>query len=162
MLTGWRDFDDTFRTFDLLQRRLDRAFDHWSPGVVSVFGEAPATGARSRRLRGARASFPAINAFETRDAFVVKAEVPGLAEGDLAVSVEDGALILRGERKAQAPEGYAVHLRERAPVAFSRTLALPARVDADSVHATLKDGLLTITLPKAKEALPRQIAVKTA
>jgi HSP20 family protein len=160
MLTGWRDFDDTFRAFDHLQRRLDRAF--WIPGVVSALGEAPATEARGRLPRRAQPGWPAINAFETKDAFVVKAEVPGLAESDLAVSVEDGVLVVRGERKSHLPEGYAVHLRERAPVAFSRTVSLPARVDADRVTATLKDGLLTITLPKAKEALPRQIAVKTA
>jgi HSP20 family protein len=51
-------------------------------------------------------------------------------------------------------------LRERAPVAFARKLPLPGRVDADAVTATLKDGILTVTLPKSKDALPRQIAVK--
>jgi HSP20 family protein len=160
MLTGWRDFDDTFRAFDHLQRRLDRAF--WIPGVVSFLGEAPATEARGRLLRKAPAGWPAINVFETKDSFVVKAEVPGLAESDVAVSVEDGVLVVRGERKSQSPEGYTVHLRERAPVAFSRSVTLPARVDAEGVTATLKEGLLTITLPKAKEGRPRQIAVKTA
>jgi HSP20 family protein len=98
--------------------------------------------------------------FETKDAFVVKADVPGLAEGGVTVSVEDEALVIRGERRTDVPEGYKVHLRERAPVAFTRNLALPGRIAADVVTATLKDGVLTVTLPKVKEALPRQIAVK--
>lgn len=146
MLTGWTDFEHTLRTIDRLQRRMDRAFfDGPDPLIVR---------------RRARAAWPATNVFETKDAFVVKAEVPGLAEGDVSVSVEDDALVVRGERKTAVPEGYRVHLRERAPVAFTRKLPLPAHVDANAVTATLEHGVLTITLPKAKEALPRRIAVK--
>jgi HSP20 family protein len=150
MLTGWRDFDDTLRALNLLQHRMDRAFDYWNePTQVA-----------DRSQRRARVAWPATNVFETKEAFLVKAEVPGLAESDVSVSVEDDALVVRGERKSEVPEGYKVHVRERAPVAFTRKLPLPARVDADAVTATLKDGVLTITLPKAQEALPRQIAVK--
>jgi HSP20 family protein len=155
MLTGWREFDDTFRALDtlraldVLHRRIDRAFEEWAaPGEAGV------------PRRRAPAAWPATNVFETKEAFIVKAEVPGLSEGDVSVSVEDEALVIRGERKAQVPEGYKVHVRERAPVAFARKVPLPARVDFDAVAAALKDGVLTITLPKAKEALPRQIAVK--
>jgi HSP20 family protein len=150
MLTGWRDFEDTLRAFDLLQRRMDRAFDYWADPI-------PPTERSRRRVR---ASWPATNVFETRQAFVVKAEVPGLAEKDVSVSVEDDAIVVRGERKSELPEGYSVHLRERPPVAFTRKIPLPTRVDAEAVTATLNDGVLTITLPKAKDALPRQIAVK--
>jgi HSP20 family protein len=147
MLTfGWRQFDDTLRAIDLFQRRVDAAYDDWS-----AFGPRP---------RVAERAWPALNAFETKEAFVYKAEVPGLAEGDVSVYVEDETLIVRGERKSVVPEGYQVHLRERASTAFSRKVALPGRVDADAVTATLKDGVLTVTLPKAKETLPRQIAVK--
>jgi HSP20 family protein len=64
------------------------------------------------------------------------------------------------ERKADVPEGHKVHLRERQGYAFTRKFPLPARVEADAVAATLKDGVLTVTLPKAKEALPRQVAIK--
>jgi len=150
MLTGWRDFDDTLRAFDLLQRRIDRAFDGWTT-------QAPA-GDRFRRRPNA--AWPTTNVFETKHAFVVKAEVPGLAENDVAVSVEDDVLVFRGERKCEVPKGYSAHLRERAAVAFTRKLPLPARVDGGAVSAHLKDGVLTITLPKAQDALPRQIAVK--
>jgi HSP20 family protein len=149
MLTGWKDFDDTLRTLDRLQRRAGIAFDPFE-------GFSPRQGVRLR----ARAAWPATNVFETKDSFVVKADVPGLAEGDVSVSVEEDALVIRGERKVEVPDGYRVHVRERAPVAFTRKLPLPARVDADAVSATLTHGVLTVTLPKAREALPRQIAVK--
>jgi HSP20 family protein len=146
MLTGWTDFEHTLRTIDRLQRRMDRAFLDWQEPLLA--------------RRRARPAWPATNVFETKEAFVVKAEVPGLTEGDVSVSVEEDALVVRGERKTEVPEGYRVHLRERAPVAFTRKLPLPARVDAGAVTAALENGVLTITLPKAKEALPRQIAVK--
>jgi len=149
MLTGWKDFDDTLRTLDRLQRRAGLVFDPFEP-----FGR------RERVPQRTRVAWPATNVFETKEAFVVKAEVPGLAEGDVSVSVEEDALVIRGERKVSVPEGYRVHLRERAPVAFTRKLPLPARVDADAVSATLAAGVLTVTLPKAREALPRQVAVK--
>lgn len=150
MLTGWRDFDDTLRAFDQLQRRIDRTFEGW----------ATPSPAGDRLRRRAAVAWPATNVFEAKEAFVVKAEVPGLAESDVAVSVEDDALVIRGERKCEVPEGYTPHLRERASAAFTRKLPLPARVAANEVTATLREGVLTITLPKSKEALPRQIAVK--
>jgi len=151
MLTGWRDFEHTLETIDRLQRRMDRAF------AGSLAAADPAWTAERRR---SRVAWPPTNVFETKEAFVVKAEVPGLAEGDVSVSVEDDALVIRGERKTEVPAGYRVHLRERAPIAFSRKLPLPARVDVGAVTATLKNGLLTVTLPKTREALPRAIAVK--
>jgi HSP20 family protein len=147
MLTGWRDLDDTFRALSLLQRRIDNVFDEWAPGY-----ELP--------HRARASAWPAINAFENSESFVYRAEVPGLAESDVSVYVEDESLVLRGERKIHVPEGYQTRLRERAPVAFTRKLPLPGRVDAASVTATLKDGVLTVTLPKAKDTLPRQITVK--
>ncbi len=156
MLTGWRDFDDTFRAWNLLQRRIDHVFDDW---VVRPVG--PTTDQQQLR-RSVRGVWPAINAFETKEAFVYKAQVPGLGQGDVSVYVEDGLLVLRGERKTDIPEGTTVRLRERAPIAFTRKLPLPGRVDAEGVEATMKDGILTVTLPKAKEALPRQITVKSA
>jgi HSP20 family protein len=150
MVTGWRDLDETVRALNLLQRHFDQAFADWA---------APA--AIERPFRGARAAWPAVNAFETAEAFVYKAEVPGLGDKDVSVFVEDDMLVVRGERKSQVPEGYEPRVRERAPIAFARKLPLPGRVDGDAVTATLKDGILTVTLPKAKETLPRQVAVKS-
>ena len=150
MNTGWRDLSDALRTFDFLNRQSEYVFEDW-PGLALE---------RWPRLRSPRAAWPAVNVFETKETFVYKAEVPGLAEGDVGVHVEDDSSILRGERKSPVPEGYTVHLRERGPIAFTRKFPLPGRVDAEGVTASLKDGVLTVTLPKSKEALPRQIAVK--
>jgi HSP20 family protein len=148
MLTGWRNFDEALRTIDQLHRHIDHVFDD----------QAFVGASRERGWR--RATWPAVNVVETKEAFVYRAEVPGLGEGDVVVQVEDDALLLRGERKSDAPQGYEVHLRERAPTAFARKLPLPGRVDAGGVTATMKDGVLTVTLPKAKDTLPRQVAVK--
>jgi HSP20 family protein len=146
MLTGWRDFDEAFRTIDRLHRHIDHVF------------EDQAAAGRGRGWR--RATWPAVNVVETKDSFVYRAEVPGLGEGDVVVQVEDESLLLRGERKSEAPKGYEVHLRERAPIAFARKLPLPGRVEAEGVTATMKDRVLTVTLPKAKDTLPRQVTVK--
>jgi len=152
MLTGWREYDETLRTLDLLHSRIDRAFEDW--GAQLGTAELP--------RRRTAAVWPAINVFETKDAFVVKADVPGMTESDVSVSVEDDILLVRGERKCPPPEGYKIHLRERFAVAFTRKLPLPTRVDVNAVSAVLKDGVLTITLPKSPEALPRQITVKAS
>jgi len=146
MLTSWRNFNETLHAIDFMNRHIDYVFD--------------ARAAPSRAPERARAPWPPVNVVETKEAFVYRAEVPGLGEGDVSVHVEDETLLLRGERKAEVPAGYEAHLRERAPVAFARKLPLPGRVDADAVTATMKDGVLTVTLPKAKDARPRQVAVK--
>jgi len=155
MLTGWTDLEDTLRTFDMLQRRA------FAP--LAALEEARDRRNAVRRPQtslGRTARWPATNVLETKEAFVVKADIPGLTEGDVSVSVEEDSLVIRGERKTEVPQGYRVHLHERASVAFTRKLPLPARVDSDNVTATLQSGVLTVTLPKAREALPRQVAVK--
>ena len=94
--------------------------------------------------------------------FVLHADVPGLTENDFQISVAGNTVTLRGERTVEAPEGHSVHRRERSAVRFAKSFELPARIDADKVTATLKHGVLTLTLPKAAEAQPRQISVKAA
>jgi HSP20 family protein len=148
MMTGWRELDQTFRALDTLQRRMDGALGGWGGFSVVPARRAP------------RAVWPRVNAFETKEAFFYKVFVPGLGQGDVSVYVEEEALVLRGERKNDLPEAYHVHVRERTPVAFARRLPLAGRVDAEGVIATMKDGILTVTLPKAKDTLPRQVAVK--
>jgi HSP20 family protein len=145
MLTTWRNFNEALHTIDFLNRHIDYVFDDRA--------------LPSRSPERARTAWPPVNVVETKEAFVYRAEVPGLGEGDVSVHVEDETLLLRGERKADAPPGYEAHLRERAAVAFARKLPLPGKVDADAVTATMRDGVLTVTLPKSKDARPRQIVV---
>jgi HSP20 family protein len=87
-------------------------------------------------------------------------EVPGLKREDIGVSLQDGALVISGERKAGKVEaGVEVHRQERFYGKFQRALTLPGPVTADKVKADYKDGVLTVTLPKTEEAKPKKIDV---
>lgn len=94
--------------------------------------------------------------------FVLRADVPGLTENDFQIKVAGNTLTLHGERKLEVPEGHSVHRRERSAFRFAKSYELPSRVDAEKATATLKHGVLTLTLPKVAEAQPRQISVKAA
>jgi HSP20 family protein len=102
---------------------------------------------------------PPVDLSETADEFVLTAELPGLTRDRIDIHVEERRLVIRGERvSAQVPcEQY--HRVERGHGRFSRTFGLPERIDVDAVRANLSDGLLTISLPKAKATDARRIAV---
>lgn len=103
---------------------------------------------------------PALDVHEDKDKFTVNLELPGLKREDIEVHLEDGSLIISGERKSETvSEGTEVHRQERYYGKFSRALTLPTAVAADKVKAAYKDGILTVTLPKAEEAKPKQIDV---
>lgn len=146
MLTYWMDFNDPLRTFDALRRRMDQTLREFADIEV----------------RGHNLAFPRAGLRDTKDAYVLVAEVPGLADSELQLSATQESLTISGERKAAAPKGYAVHRRERGDLRFSRSFALPARIDPDKVTAELKNGLLMVTMPKHPEAQPKQITVKAA
>jgi HSP20 family protein len=97
--------------------------------------------------------------FDTGKALLVKADLPGLSEKDLQISINQDVLTVTGERKAEALEGYTVHRKERQSARFSRSFTLPSKVDPEKTTAVLKNGVLTLTLFKATEAQPRQITV---
>jgi HSP20 family protein len=103
---------------------------------------------------------PALDVHEDKDNFVVNTELPGLKREDIEVSLQDGALVISGERKTEEKrmEGE-LHRQERFYGKFRRALTLPAPIAADKVKAQYKDGILTITLPKAEEAKPKKIDV---
>jgi HSP20 family protein len=103
---------------------------------------------------------PALEMHEDKDNFTVRVELPGLKREEIGVSLQDGVLVISGERKEEkVSEGTEVHRQERFYGKFQRALTLPAPVAADKVKAAYKDGILTVTLPKADEAKPKQIAV---
>lgn len=106
---------------------------------------------------------PALDLHEDKDNFVVKIELPGMKKEDIDVSLHDGSLSFSGERKGEEKfEGADVYHSERFFGHFQRTLTLPAAVDADKITAQYKDGVLTVTLPKAEEAKPKQIDVQVS
>jgi HSP20 family protein len=104
---------------------------------------------------------PAVDVYQDKDNVYVKAEVPGMKKEDVEVSLHDGILSISGERKSETQHKDAETYRsERFVGRFQRSFTLPSLVKADEVKAQYKDGILTITLPKAEEAKPKQIEIK--
>lgn len=106
---------------------------------------------------------PLVDLYETEQDVILKAELPGVDAKDVEVSIHDGMLYLKGERKHESEvkeENYR-HV-ERTYGSFSRTFALPASVDAEKVKAEFKDGILTLTMPKREEAKPKKIKISAA
>lgn len=103
---------------------------------------------------------PALDVYEDKDQFVVKAELPGMKKADIQVTFHNGSLSIAGERKSEHEgEEAGVCRTERYFGRFQRSVELPAGVAGDKVNAEYRDGILTITLPKAEEAKPKQVKV---
>jgi HSP20 family protein len=115
--------------------------------------------ARGRQLL--RVWNPALDLYEDKDNVFVKVELAGLKKEDIDVSLEDGVLTISGERKSETKaEDAETHRSERFVGHFNRIVTLPSEVKADEVKAVYQDGILTVTLPKAEAAKPKQIEVK--
>ncbi|MEW5733327.1 MAG: Hsp20/alpha crystallin family protein [Thermodesulfobacteriota bacterium] len=104
--------------------------------------------------------FPLLNVTETAERYKVTAELPGIKAQELSITVTGNTLSLSGNRAIAADPEASYHRRERKAGAFSRVITLPGDVDAERVSAESKNGVLTILLPKAAAARPRQISVK--
>lgn len=134
-------------SFDRLHGEVDRLLDPW--GLDLPRGVALAT-------------FPPVNVWEDSEAFHVEADLPGLTHEQLQLSVTNrNQLTISGERLPEEAGKGRWHRRERGFGRFQRVLKLPAPVDADKIEAKFDNGLLHIVLPKAEEAKPRRIAVKS-
>jgi HSP20 family protein len=105
--------------------------------------------------------FPLINLTESAESFIIRAELPGVAAGDLDIQATSNTVSLSGERKIP-PENKDArwHRREREAGKFSRIIAMPSEINPDKVEANLVDGILTIVVHKAEAAKPRQISVR--
>ena len=111
--------------------------------------------------RPATAFSPAFEVKETNEAFVLKADLPGVAEADLDIAVHNNVLTVSGSRSAEErKEGESYALYERQFGSFSRAFSLPDMADGDRVEAKLEHGVLTLTIAKKAEAKPRKIALK--
>ena len=102
---------------------------------------------------------PTLDLYQNNDYVVAVIELPGMRKEDIEISLHDGTLTVSGERKRESGEDENAERSERYVGTFRRSVALPSRVDANNVSATYKDGILTVTLPKAEEAKPKQIQV---
>ncbi len=128
-----------------LRRELDRLF-----------------GDLERAPAFAAAQAPAVTFEDAGDALKIRAELPGLSEKDVEINVTANVLSLKAARKTEAPEGYTAHRRERSSFSFAQSYELPARIDPEKVEASLKQGVLTLTLPKVVEAQPKKVTVTAA
>jgi HSP20 family protein len=117
---------------------------------------------RLERLSSATAWQPAIDVYETPAAYVVTAEVPGISRDEIELAFEESRLTIRGQRTDRRANMQGVHFHqiERSHGSFSRTFEFGDRIDIERVTADLKDGVLSILLPKAPPAPPRRIDVK--
>jgi HSP20 family protein len=144
MLVRWTPFTE----MDRLSQAVNRLFDQGYEG--------------SSTARGAQVAWsPAIDVTEDKDKIVLSADLPGLQEKDVDIQIEKDVLTLRGERSLdRATDGEHYRRFERVSGAFVRSFTLPPTIDAEHVAASLKDGVLTLTLPKKPEAQPKKISVK--
>ena len=149
---------DAFRTeMESLHRSIDKLFaDAWNNGFTpSLLSDAWTKGAVTPRL----------DVVDGDKAYRVTVELPGMTDKDVAVTVKDRILTIRGEKKEEKEQkDKDVFRRERAYGSFRRALELPDEVDGNQIAANFKDGVLTIELPKTKEAQDKvkQIPVKAA
>jgi HSP20 family protein len=136
--TNFSDLDHTLAALDLFRRNFERAL----------------TGSPIAQDDGR---------FDVKDdgeSYVVQAVLPGIPANALELTLTGQSLKVRAHRKVNAPEGYVAHRRERPTFDLVRSFSLPTRVDAEKVTAVAKDGIVTITLPKAADAKPRSITVQ--
>ena len=131
--------------FGDLQREVDRLF--------GTFGKC------GNGHEGRSAVYPAVNVWEDGESFFVEAEIPGVKMEDLDVQVVGNELTIKGQRPASEDENSRFHRQERSVGEFARVVALPTDVNPDAVQAVLRDGVLTITLPKAEAAKARKINI---
>lgn len=155
MLTRWQRPEmnvwSPFRHLSTLRDEIDRLFD------------SPLSALTSDSQQFLSGWLPTIDLYEEKDHFVLKAELPGMKKEDIDISLHGDVLTLSGERKEEETFDKAETYRaERFLGKFQRTLTLPVAVQADKVQASYKDGILSVTLPKAEEAKPKQIQVKVA
>lgn len=133
-----------------LRKEMDRLFERF---LEPAWTEMPTLGEWS----------PKVDVTETKDTVTVKAELPGVEQPDIAVSLRDNVLTIKGEKAAETEEkDKRYHRVERSYGTFTRAMRLPADVDGSKASASFKDGVVTIILPKAPEAKGTTIPVKAA
>jgi HSP20 family protein len=147
MFTRLSDIDRLFGNVNLLRNRLSNLYND--------FDRSFDTGYQSAMDR----SLPRTNLYEDTDHFEIRTEVPGLDKEDLTLHIQGNYLEISGNRNIDAPAGYKIHKTERESTSFSRSFTLPADVDSERVEASLKNGILYMTLPKSEAAKPKKITV---
>jgi HSP20 family protein len=141
------------REINSLQQEMNRLF--------STFFDTPAAaGAGAGNGGGLRRWIPAMDVVETETHFVLRADLPGMSQADVELSLDDNVLTVAGERRSEDEErGEGFYRLERASGAFSRSLTLPEGVDADAIAATYDNGVLEVRIPKPEQRKPRRVSI---
>ncbi len=150
-LQTWKPFRELapFREFERMRREMDRLWDSFFEGGLR------------RKAEEGREWFPSLDVAETKNELVVKCEVPGMDPKDIDISLSDGMLTIKDEKKQEREEKEAdYHLVERSYGSFSRSVQLPKEVQGDKINASYKNGILKITLPKSEEAKKKEVKIK--
>lgn len=154
MLTRWHRGGlepDPFAALESFRRRMDRLFEDFNRGF----------GWQGTEPLAEVSAWPRVDVHDTDEAVVVRADLPGVEQKDLEVTLSEESVTLRGKRQVETPAGYEILRRERGDITFTRAFTLPSKVDADKVSAELKNGVLTLTLEKTEEARAKKIRVST-
>ena len=139
-------FSRPFNELDHLRKQMNELYSALSGGAVP---------------RLSAGVFPLTNVTEDSNNYYVRAELPGIKSDELDIQVTSDGISVAGERKiAEEGNGVKYHRREREAGKFSRSINLPGDIDVNAVGASLDNGILTVTIPKAEVAKPRQITVK--
>jgi HSP20 family protein len=149
MLVNWSPWSELSR----LEKDLNSLFDGRDKRLAPL--------AQNGDARKPPAWTPPVDVHEDANRIVLTTDLPGVEQKDVEISVENNVLTLRGQRKAEPrPDGETYRRFERAFGVFSRAFTVPATVDTEKVSAEMKNGVLTLTLPKKAEAQPRQIKIQ--
>ena len=143
-ISPWRPFE-----FERMRKEMDRLWDSFSEGKSA------------RRAREEGEWLPSLDVSETKGDLVVKAELPGIDPKEIDISLNEGVLVIKGEKKQEREEkeeGY--HLVERSYGSFTRSIKLPREVQNEKISASYKNGVLKIILPKSEEAKKKEIKIK--
>jgi HSP20 family protein len=138
------------------------AADRWSNlgDELNSFFELPFWSSFGRAGQLFTGWSPALDLYQSNDNVIAVVELPGMRKGDIEISLHDGTLTISGERRRESSSnGEKAERTERYIGRFRRSIALPTSVDATKVSATYRDGILTVTLPKAEEVKPKQIQI---
>jgi HSP20 family protein len=150
-VSRWDPFQDLLAIQDEMNQLFGRAV-----GQGGQRGQGQGQGQVAERMWA-----PALDISERKDAYVVTVEVPGVKADDLDITLEDGLLTIRGERRfTQETSEQQFHRVERRYGSFRRSITLPSQVQADHIEASFEDGVLEVVVPKAEEAKPKKISVR--
>ena len=136
-------FNDPFAAMLALQRALEsRRESRWMQGGTTGMG-----------------AYPPTNIFQKGDDFVAVIELPGMDKSDLQIEAKDNTIRISGKKAMDYDQNASVHRRERVFGTFDRTISLPVQIDADTIRAEYRDGILALFIPRAASEKPRTIKI---